>query len=88
VLKIAAGLKHIGTKEDQGIGILGINSPEWIKSFMATLYIGSICVPLYDTLGPDAVSFILNDAEVRTAFVSGDRFDTVGGQQLLCTSSF
>eukprot|EP00045_Choanoeca_perplexa_P008245 m.75981 g.75981 ORF g.75981 m.75981 type:complete len:670 (-) comp14416_c0_seq1:115-2124(-) len=75
VLKVAAGLKHLGTKEDQGIGIFGINSPEWIKSFMATLYIGGICVPLYDTLGPDAVSYILNDAEVRTAFVSGDRFE-------------
>ena len=45
---------------------------------MAILHVGGICVPLYDTLGATAVTYIMNDANVSTAFVSKDRYTKVG----------
>ena len=34
-----------------------------------------ILVPLYDTLGPNAVEFIINQAEVNTVFITKDKID-------------
>lgn len=38
----------------------------------------SLClVPLYDTLGPDVVQFIVKQAELRVVFASGDKVKNV-----------
>ncbi|KAL8143536.1 hypothetical protein V2J09_016568 [Rumex salicifolius] len=50
-------------------GIYGSNCPEWIISMEGCNSQAVIYVPLYDTLGPDAVEFIINHAEVSLAFV-------------------
>ncbi|GFH17669.1 AMP-binding domain-containing protein [Haematococcus lacustris] len=50
-------------------GIFGINSPEWIQAMVATSAISAVCVPLYDTLGPQASAYIMRHASLRTIFV-------------------
>ncbi|CAI5533048.1 unnamed protein product, partial [Closterium sp. Naga37s-1] len=51
------------------VGIYGINSPEWFMAMEACNCQSMQCVPLYDTLGAEAVSFILNHAEVALVVV-------------------
>lgn len=41
------------------LGIYMKNSPEWLMSEHAIYCLGGATVPLYDTLGPDVVRFIL-----------------------------
>ncbi|KAL0384138.1 UNVERIFIED_CONTAM: Long chain acyl-CoA synthetase 2 [Sesamum radiatum] len=50
-------------------GIYGANCPEWIIAMEACIGQSITYVPLYDTLGANAVEFIINHAEVSIAFV-------------------
>ncbi|PNX85558.1 long chain acyl-CoA synthetase 1-like protein, partial [Trifolium pratense] len=51
------------------IGIYGSNCPQWIIAMEACSAQNLICVPLYDTLGPGAVNFIIDHAEIDFVFV-------------------
>lgn len=74
--------KKFGLKEKQAVGIFSMNRPEWIKTLVATWYNGDFCVPLYDTLGPTAVAYILNDSDVTTVFCSKSKLELVSRQQV------
>ncbi|XP_022973650.1 long chain acyl-CoA synthetase 6, peroxisomal-like [Cucurbita maxima] len=50
------------------IGLYFINRPEWLVVDHACSAYSYISVPLYDTLGPDAVQFIVNHAHVQVIF--------------------
>ncbi|KAE9459600.1 hypothetical protein C3L33_08484, partial [Rhododendron williamsianum] len=58
-------------------GIFGANCPEWIMSMEACNAHGLHCVPLYDTLGADAVEFVICHAEVTIAFVEEKKIPEV-----------
>uniref|UniRef100_A0A8C8MLQ9 Arachidonate--CoA ligase n=1 Tax=Oncorhynchus tshawytscha TaxID=74940 RepID=A0A8C8MLQ9_ONCTS len=45
---------------DQFIGVFAQNRPEWIISELACYTYSMVVVPLYDTLGPDAIRYIIN----------------------------
>jgi non-ribosomal peptide synthetase component F len=47
--------------------VYSINRPEVTKIILALFQQRLICCPLYDTLGPKAVEFILNQADVQVA---------------------
>ncbi|KAJ8347963.1 hypothetical protein SKAU_G00265520 [Synaphobranchus kaupii] len=51
---------------DQFIGVFAQNRPEWIISELACYTYSMVVVPLYDTLGPDAIRYIINIAEIST----------------------
>ncbi|XP_056586258.1 long-chain-fatty-acid--CoA ligase 6 isoform X3 [Triplophysa dalaica] len=51
---------------DQFIGVFAQNRPEWIIAELACYTYSMVVVPLYDTLGPDAIRFIINTAEIAT----------------------
>ncbi len=52
------------------VAILGENRPEWVIIDQATLALGGVTVPIYPTLPPDQIAYILNDAGVRVIAVS------------------
>ncbi|CAL1273035.1 unnamed protein product [Larinioides sclopetarius] len=64
---IASGLVHMGMEPGQNsfIGIYSQNSVEWILTEQACYNQSAVIVPLYDTLGPHACSFIINQAEIK-----------------------
>ncbi|KAG8184594.1 hypothetical protein JTE90_005208 [Oedothorax gibbosus] len=64
---LSSGLISIGMKpgQDSFIGIYAQNSVEWILTEQACYNQSAVIVPLYDTLGPNACSFIINQAEIR-----------------------
>ncbi|XP_017697272.2 long chain acyl-CoA synthetase 4-like isoform X1 [Phoenix dactylifera] len=69
VMKVGASIRHCGVEQGGRCGIYGVNCPEWVITMEACNAHGIYCVPLYDTLGPGAVEFIICHAEVQIVFV-------------------
>lgn len=65
---IGSGLVSHGIPKGSCVGIYFINRPEWMIVDHACAAYSYISVPLYDTLGPDAVKFIVNHATVQAVF--------------------
>lgn len=65
---LGSGLLHRGLKPgpDTLIGIFAQNRPEWIIGELACYTYSMAAVPLYDTLGPEALVFIIDRAEIST----------------------
>ncbi|XP_045249051.2 long-chain-fatty-acid--CoA ligase 1 isoform X3 [Macaca nemestrina] len=54
---------------DQFIGIFAQNRPEWVIIEQGCFAYSMVIVPLYDTLGNEAVTYIVNKAELSLVFV-------------------
>lgn len=65
---LGSGLIHKGCKpsSEQFIGIFAQNRPEWIISEYACYTYSMVAVPLYDTLGPEAIVYIVNKADISS----------------------
>ncbi|XP_069755990.1 long-chain-fatty-acid--CoA ligase 5 [Narcine bancroftii] len=65
---LGSGLLHRGCNPspEQYIGVFARNRPEWIISELACYTYSMTVIPLYDTLGPEAIVYIINKAEIRT----------------------
>ncbi|KAM1012103.1 hypothetical protein EV2_048455 [Malus domestica] len=69
VLDVGSALRLSGVEPGSRVGIYGANCPQWIMAMEACNAHSLICVPLYDTLGPGAVNFIIDHAELDVVFV-------------------
>ncbi|XP_068659082.1 long chain acyl-CoA synthetase 1-like isoform X2 [Aristolochia californica] len=69
VFNIGSALQAMGAKPGSRVGIYGANCPQWVVSMQVCNGYSLICVPLYDTLGPAAVDFIIRHAEIDFVFV-------------------
>ncbi|XP_077983452.1 long-chain-fatty-acid--CoA ligase 1-like [Glandiceps talaboti] len=67
IKNFGSGLIKLGYKPGQStfVGIYSQNRVEWVVTDHACCMYSMVTVPLYDTLGPDAVSFIINQAEMN-----------------------
>ncbi|KAI0518635.1 hypothetical protein KFK09_006071 [Dendrobium nobile] len=65
---IGSGLLYHEVPKHGCIGLYFTNRPEWIIVDHACSAYSYISVPLYDTLGPDAVSYIVNHADIQVIF--------------------
>jgi long-chain acyl-CoA synthetase len=70
VLAIAAFLRSIGIENGDRAAILSENRLEWAISDMGTLKASAIDVPIYPTLPPNQISYILTNSECKAIFVS------------------
>ncbi|XP_010261577.1 PREDICTED: long chain acyl-CoA synthetase 4-like isoform X1 [Nelumbo nucifera] len=77
VMKVGDSIRSCGVEKGGRCGIYGANCPEWIMSMEACNAHGIYCVPLYDTLGADAVEFIICHSEVSIAFVEEKKIPEV-----------
>ena len=66
----AIGLSTLGVKPGDRVAILSENRPEWAIADYACLTSGVTDVPIYPTLPPDQIAFILNDSGATAIFVS------------------
>ncbi len=66
----AAALEARGIKRGDRVGLLSENRPEWAHTDYALLCLGALTVPIYGTLPPNQIAFILKDAGVRAVVVS------------------
>lgn len=87
--RLSAGLLSLGlsgntmdVEQQDKIAIISRNRPEWLMLDLACQQIGVLLCPIYPTTNPNEVAFILNDAQVKYVFVSGeDMLDKVNGIQ-------
>ncbi|XP_038308229.1 long-chain-fatty-acid--CoA ligase 1 isoform X3 [Canis lupus familiaris] len=61
--------KGFKTAPDQFIGIFAQNRPEWVIIEQGCFAYSMVVVPLYDTLGTEAITYIINKAELSLIFV-------------------
>ncbi len=70
VQETAFGLRSLGYERGVRIAVLSENRPEWATTDFGAMAAGYLVVPLYTTLIPSQVEYILNDSETKVAFVS------------------
>ena len=70
VLRTALGLRSLGVKRGDRVGILSENRPEWAISDYGCLTTGVTDVPLYPSLPADQIAYILRDSGAVACFVS------------------
>jgi len=70
VEELSMGLRALGLEKGDRVAILAENRPEWAYADLATLTAGAVDSPIYSTLTPPQVLYILNDAEAKLIFVS------------------
>ncbi len=66
---IALGLNSIGIKKGDRVGILSANSPDWTITDAGCQLIGIIDVPIYTTLAPHSIEYIINDSGAKVFFL-------------------
>jgi long-chain acyl-CoA synthetase len=70
VFNLARGLQALGVKRGERVAILSENRPEWAIADFASLTSGLTDVPVYPTLPPDQIAYILKDSGAVAIFVS------------------
>lgn len=76
-MRMGSAMRRRGVNPGDRCGIYGSNCPEWITAMEACNSQAITYVPLYDTLGPNAVEFIINHAEVSIAFVQENKLSSI-----------
>lgn len=73
IKNLGSGLAQYGARFGSNIGLFAINRPEWVIAEHACYMYGYVTVPLYDTLGADAIEYILKLADVPIIVATADK---------------
>ncbi|KAF4356822.1 hypothetical protein G4B88_030119 [Cannabis sativa] len=76
-VRMASAMRSRGVNPGDRCGIYGTNCSQWIIAMQACYSHAVTYVPLYDTLGPNAVEFIINHGEVSIAFVQENKIPSI-----------
>ena len=83
----ALGLYSLGLRKGDRAAILAPNSPDWTIADAGCHFAGVIDVPIYTTLAPHTVRFIIEDAGARVLFIeNADAFDRIKDEIAACDS--
>jgi long-chain acyl-CoA synthetase len=70
---IAAGLYSLGVRREDRVAILSESRPEWTLTDAGCMFAGAIDVPIYPTLMPSQVRYILKDSGARVLVVQNEK---------------
>ncbi|CAG8537619.1 13126_t:CDS:2 [Ambispora gerdemannii] len=70
VISLGSGLRKLGLKPLAPLGILMLNCPEWTITELASYMHNFITVPLYETLGVEAIDHIVNETDMEYVVTS------------------
>ncbi|MBM3296127.1 MAG: long-chain fatty acid--CoA ligase [Candidatus Aminicenantes bacterium] len=70
VRHFSLGLKTLGFAPGDKFVILCENRPEWVMADLAAVCAGGITVPIYTTLVPEQVKYIIDDSDAKCVLVS------------------
>ena len=70
VKHLALGLKALGFEAGQKLCLLSENRPAWTMTDLATLCAGGLTVPIYTTLVPEQIRYIIDDSDAMVVVVS------------------
>eukprot|EP00218_Dolichomastix_sp_CCMP3274_P007847 CAMPEP_0170141298 /NCGR_PEP_ID=MMETSP0033_2-20121228/6905_1 /TAXON_ID=195969 /ORGANISM="Dolichomastix tenuilepis, Strain CCMP3274" /LENGTH=649 /DNA_ID=CAMNT_0010377555 /DNA_START=6 /DNA_END=1955 /DNA_ORIENTATION=- len=86
VTNLASQYVALGLQKNGRVGCFGANSPEWMIAMQACSAQSLYCVPLYDTLGEDAIEYIVNHAEVSVVCTEASKLKKVASVMPKCTA--
>lgn len=69
---IAAGLYSLGIRRGDRVAILSESRPEWTLTDAGCIFLGAIDVPIYPTLTPAQVQYILKDSGARVLLLANE----------------
>ncbi|KAG2181074.1 hypothetical protein INT43_008656 [Umbelopsis isabellina] len=69
----AKGLSKLGLGRQEALGVYGVNRPEWTMTEQACYRQAFIIVALYDTLGEEAIEYIVNQTEMKYIVATADK---------------
>ena len=69
---IAAGICSLGIRRGDRVAILSESRPEWTLTDAGCIFAGAIDVPIYPTLTPSQVQYILKDSGARVLLVANE----------------
>lgn len=72
--EVARGLLQLGFGQGDSIAILSENRPEWVFADLGIYATKGVVVPLYWTLTPPQIRYILKDCKAKAIFVSDASF--------------
>ena len=67
---IALGLHSLGIRRGDRVALLSESRVEWVLADQGCIFAGAVGVPIYPTLTPPQVAYILKDSGARALFVS------------------
>jgi len=70
VKNFALGLKDIGAEPGDKLIILSENCPNWVMTDLANLCIGGITVPIYTSLVPEQIKYIIDNSDAGVVVCS------------------
>ncbi len=70
VRHLALGLRALGFEPGQKLCLLSENRPDWTMTDLATLCAGGLTVPIYTTLVPEQIRYIVDDSDAAVVVVS------------------
>ena len=70
VKHLALGLRALGFDAGQKLCLLSENRPAWTMTDFATLCAGGLTVPIYTTLVPEQIRYIIDDSDATVVVVS------------------
>lgn len=77
VTLIGSAMAAAGLDAHDRVGVYGPNSPEWMIAMQGCNMMNIYCVPLYDTLGENAIEYIVKHSEASALFAHGDKLGVV-----------
>ncbi|MGL4367460.1 MAG: AMP-dependent synthetase/ligase [Brevinemataceae bacterium] len=72
---IASYLQNLGIKKGDTVALLSENRPEWMMSYLGTVYNGVVSVPMDMMLTPEEVLVLLKTTETKIVFASNELFN-------------
>jgi len=70
VRRLSLGLREFGLKPGDRVALLSENRPEWVLADFAVLCAGGVTVPIYTSLLPDQVRYIVGDSGAKIVICS------------------
>jgi long-chain acyl-CoA synthetase len=70
VEELSLGLRSLGIEKGDRVALLSENRPEWAMVDLACLTAAAVDVPIYSSLTPPQILYLLKDSEAKALFVS------------------
>ncbi|KAL5484650.1 hypothetical protein EMCRGX_G021180 [Ephydatia muelleri] len=85
---LGSGLKELKIATGQGafVGIYAQNCVEWVVTELSCNMFSRVSVPLYDTLGPEAATFIINQVSMPVVVCGANKVAAILKQAKHCPS--
>ncbi len=71
VKDFSLGLQSLGLGKGDKLIVFSDNSPFWVMTDLATLCLGGVTVPIYTSLMPEQVKYIINNSDAKIVVCAG-----------------